>query len=42
MKIKITAHKFCLDDQDFTIEFETKFKTREDFEKAMKHITLYK
>ena len=38
MKIKITAHKFCPDDQDFTIEFETKLRTREEFMKAMKHV----
>ena len=36
--IKITAHKFSHDDQDFTISVETKLKTREDFKKAMQHV----
>jgi len=38
MKIKITAHKFCPDDQDFSIPVETKLKAKEDFIEAMKHI----
>jgi hypothetical protein len=36
--ITIIAHKYCPDDQDFKIEFETKLKTRKDFKKAMKHM----
>ena len=36
--ITITAHKFCLDDQDFTLEVGTKLETREDFEDAMKNL----
>ena len=38
MVIVITAHKFCLDDRDFTLEVDTKLETREDFESVMKHI----
>ena len=36
--IKITAHKFFHDDQDFTLEVETKLKTRDDFIEAMKYV----
>jgi hypothetical protein len=38
VEIKITAHKFCPDDQDFTTEVETKLKTREEFMEAMNHV----
>ena len=38
MRIKITAHKFCPEDKDFTIPVEPKLKTREDFMRAMKHV----
>jgi len=34
-KIKITAWKYCPDDQDYTIEIETNLKTQEQFENAM-------
>lgn len=36
--IKITAHKLCPDDQDFTTEIETNLKTTEEFMQAMNHV----
>ena len=36
--IKITAHKFYPDDQDFTIQVETELKTREEFMEVMNHV----